>query len=608
MAHHFRMLGPVQVLHDGEPIPLGPPKRRAMLAALLLEANHPAPLARLAEAVWPGTAPASAVANLRNHAAALRRLLPGRLTAFPGAYQLTVEPGELDIDEFVELTAAGRRALVEDDAATAVARLGGALALWRGNAAEDLPRGTALDIHLTALDHHRLDAFEDHAEALLSMGAHADIQIALRQHLDRHPLRERAWHQLMSALYRCGDVAAALATYHDARTALAERLGLEPGPELTALHRAMLDREPDLATPATRRPRAVPSNLPFDVDTLHGRDAELALAIRAVRAAATGGGPAAVAILGPAGTGKSAFAVRLARTLAGDFPDGQIALSFAGDGDRGDSPLGTSGIIAKVLDAFDFSGGTQSALARFHELLSTRRVLVLLDDVESPTQVRPLIPGGAGSVLVVVSRRHLATLDVATRLDLGPLDTAAAIDLLAAHVGRARLDGEPRGAAAIIAHCQGLPLALRIVGARLATRPAWPLAIVAEQLARNPLDVLQLEDLSLRDRLTADLSALGDSAARALNLLAARPGGQASAAELAVELTEPVAQATATLELLVDSRLVDSPAPGRYRVQGLLRHYATELPAKHPDKPACLGGTAGLRGRRRRGPLESAAV
>jgi len=257
-----------------------------------------------------------------------------------------------------------------------------------------------------------------------------------------------------------------------------------------------------------------------------------------------------------------------------------------------------------VLDAFDFSAGTQPGLARFRELLSTRRILLLLDDVDSPTQVRPLIPGGAGSVLVVVSRRHLATLDVATRFDLGPLRAAAAADLLASHIGRPRLDGDPRAAAAIVATCQGLPLALRIVGARLATRPSWPLAVVAEQLARNPLDVLQLEDLSLRDRLAADLSALGHSAARALNLLAAHPGGQATAVELAVELTEPVAEATATMERLVDSRLVDSPAPGHYRVQGLMRHYATEL----PDKLPCTGAGASLIGRRRRSIREAAAA
>lgn len=605
MAHQFRMLGPVQVLQDGQPIPLGPLKRRAMLAALLLEANHPVPLGRLADSVWPGAAPVSAVANLRNHAAALRRMFPGRLTGLPGAYQLAVEPGELDIDEFVELTAAGRRALAEDDAATAVARLGAALALWRGSAAEDLPHGTALDPRLTALDHHRLDAFEDHAEALLNVGAHADIQIALRQHLDRHPLRERAWRQLMSALYRSGDVAAALATYHDARTILTERLGLEPGPELTALHRAMLDREPELAIlPAVRRARAVPNDLPFDVDTLHGRDAELAQATRAVLTAAIGGGPAAVAILGAAGVGKSAFAVRLARTLSGDFPDGQIALSLAADADRaGCPPLGTSGVIARVLAAFDFSG-TQSGLAAFRELLSTRRILLLLDDVDSPTQVRPLIPGGTGSVLMVVSRRHLATLDVATRFELGPLSPTAATDLLASQVGRARLQADPRATAAIVAHCHGLPLALRIVGARLATRPAWPLAVVAEQLARNPLDVLQLEDLSLRDRLSADLAALGDAAARALNLLAAHPGGQASADELALELTAPVAEATATLEGLVDSRLVESPAPGRYRVQGLLRHYATELHDKYP----CAANCTPMFGRRRRSIREAAAA
>lgn len=232
MPYEFQILGPVGLARAGKPVRPGPPKRQAMLAALLLEANRPVPLPQLVAAVWPGPAPRSATANLRNHACGLRRLLDGRLAARPGGYQLRVHDAELDADRFTQLAEAGRELLAERRPAAAMGSLGRALALWCGDRAGDgLTRGSWLDARLGALDDQRLDVFEDHVTARLHTRAYPGIVADLREHLARWPVREHCWELLMLALYRDGDPSAALTAYQQAREALVGQLGLEPGPD-----------------------------------------------------------------------------------------------------------------------------------------------------------------------------------------------------------------------------------------------------------------------------------------------------------------------------------------------------------------------------------------
>ncbi|MGC4747615.1 AfsR/SARP family transcriptional regulator [Micromonospora sp. DT201] len=246
MKIDVRLLGTVELRVDDQLVTVGAAKRRAVLAGLALEANRPVSLDRLSQMVWAGSTPASAVANLRSHVAGLRRAVGDRIVAHPGGYELRLAAGELDVVEFLRLAGDARAGRDNVAPVTVIGRLTDALAQWRGPAGGGVPRSTSLDNRWATLDEQRLQIFEELAEVRLTVGEHADLLADLREHLAAHPLRERAWGQLMLALFRCGDTPAALSAYRAARDSLYDQLGIEPGSELAALHRAMLDRSPEL--------------------------------------------------------------------------------------------------------------------------------------------------------------------------------------------------------------------------------------------------------------------------------------------------------------------------------------------------------------------------
>lgn len=265
MSFMLRLLGPVELIRDGRRMPLGPPKRRLVLVTLALEPNRMVSLTRLTEAVWPSAPPPSAVANLRSHAAKLRQALGDRVVAGSGGYSLALEPHELDVAEFGRLVLEGRQALAAGESAAATIHLGAALACWRGRAADGLEAGSSVDAGLRSLDEQRLDVVEDHVAAQHAGAHYLDTISQLRAHLAEHPLRERAWSLLMVALYRGGNVAAALAAYAEARAYLGDQLGVEPGPALAALHRSILVRDvqlgPAVPVGATSRAARFRTNL-----------------------------------------------------------------------------------------------------------------------------------------------------------------------------------------------------------------------------------------------------------------------------------------------------------------------------------------------------------
>ena len=243
----FRILGPLEARTREDSVALGGPRQRALLALLLLHPNEPLPSERLIDELWDGRPPATAAKVVQNGISGLRKVLErDRILTRGSAYELRVATEELDAWQFEHLVGRGRDALGTGDAARASALLREADALWRGAALVDFRYEGFARAHSFRLEELRFAAIEDRVDAELALGRHADLAAELTLLVDRQPLRERLRGQLMLALYRCGRQAEALAAYRDARRALVEELGIEPGPELQRLERDLLAQSPEL--------------------------------------------------------------------------------------------------------------------------------------------------------------------------------------------------------------------------------------------------------------------------------------------------------------------------------------------------------------------------
>jgi DNA-binding SARP family transcriptional activator len=232
----FRILGPLEVLDDGMPVPLGRGRERALLALLLTHANEVVSVDRLIDELWGSEPPKAAVNTVQYYVSRLRKVLGAdRIVTRPPGYAVRVEPGELDLERFEGLLAEGGDAVRQ------------ALALWRGPALADFAFESFAQAPIARLEELRLVALEQHVEADLAAGRHAELVAELETLVAEHPLRERLRGQLMLALYRSGRQAEALEAYQAARNVLVDELGLEPSPVLQELERAILQQDPSLA-------------------------------------------------------------------------------------------------------------------------------------------------------------------------------------------------------------------------------------------------------------------------------------------------------------------------------------------------------------------------
>jgi DNA-binding SARP family transcriptional activator len=595
----FGVLGPLEARAEGRLLQLGPPKQRALLAVLLLRANRMVPVGRLLEALWPARQPPSALSNLHVYVSHLRRALaappPGgsaaELVWQPPGYRLVIDPAALDLHRFEGLVEEGRAALAAGDAAAAAERLRRALALWRGPALADLTELAPLAAEAAVLEERRLAAVEDRVEADLLLGRHAEVVAELEALTAEHPLRERLRAQRMLALYRSGRPAEALAVYDDSRRTLLRELGVEPSPLLQQLQRAILSGDPHLglvpfragatATGCLPMP-AGPCHLPPGIADFTGRAAVLAL-LRQV----LGGEPppwTVCVVAGKAGVGKTTLAIHVAHELRARFPDGQLYVNLRGP--QGEV-VGAAEALAELLRALGVEGpaiperqGDRARLLR--ALLADRRVLVVLDNAAGEAQVRPLLASGPRSATLLTSRVRLDGLAGATIVDLDVFRPDEALALLSRVVGAGRVDTERDAAETICRLCGYLPLAIRVVAAKLSRRPHWPLAELAARLAdeRRRLDELAVGDLAVRASIALSYQQLGQEARRAFRLLALARAPSVASWMVAALLGVPLAAAEELAERLVDAQLLDPDADGaggrRYRLHELLRLYAAE--------------------------------
>jgi DNA-binding SARP family transcriptional activator len=628
-----RVLGPLEVRSAAGPLVLGTPKQRTVLALLLARAGAVVPVDELIAELWWDEPPPSATANVRMYANNLRRLLasgpgepgqdrpdqdgaeprhpPDPLARVADGYRLSLDGADFDLARFRALAEQGRRALAAGDLATAASRLDGAVELWRGAPAAGVPAGRVLAAWRVTVWEERLRAVEDLADALLGMGAHERVSGRIGEVLVAEPLRERAHTLLVRARYQAGDVAGALAAVQAARRILAEELGVEPGEELSRLHKAVLNREPDPAVPsggaiAGGGPGgggpAAPRQLPADVPGFAGRAAQLRQ-LDAALAETEGDRPGAVvisAIAGTAGIGKTALAVHWAHRVADRFPDGQLYLNLRGF-DPGGAPMPATEAVRGLLHALGVPADRvpsqpDAQAGLFRSLLAGRRMLVLLDNARDAEQVRPLLPGSPGCLALVTSRNQLTSL-VATAgahpLTLDLLPAAEARDLLARRLGAARVAAEPAAADAVITACARLPLALAIAAAR-ARETGAPLAEIAAELdasrhdAGSRLDALDAGDpvSQVRAVFSWSYTALAGSAARVFRLLGLHPGPDLSVPAAASLAGEPLGPTQRALADLSRANLLTEHVRGRYTFHDLLRAYAADLAHEHDDDDA----------------------
>lgn len=572
----LRLLGPIELVADGRPFDIGGPRQRTVLAALALNVARVTSMDGLIAAVWADDPPETARGQVQVCISGLRKVLaeaghPGAIRTVSPGYRLELAPSDVDTLQFTHLVATAKSAADKGDPGQAVKHLRAALALWRGPAFDgvdsDLIRRGA-----TTLDERRLTATEERVRLDLGLGQHRQLVSELHALVGEHPLRERLHELLMIALYRSGRPAEALNAYRTARDVIVEEIGVEPGQELRELELAILNRDPALQ-PDDEPVAAVPRQTPASVADFTGRGAELADIVATLTKAPDYAVPV-VAISGRGGVGKSSMAIRAAHELAPHFPDGQLYATL-----RGGSPADQlAGFLRALGGAVPETVDERAALYR--STLAGSRVLVVLDDVTSEAQALPLLPGTPGCAVITTSRARLGNLPGAYFVDLRPLPAPTALELLGRIVGTPRVEAEPADARELAHLCEGLPLALRIAGARLAARPAWRIADLVGRLRDESRRLAELahRDCTLRSSITRTYEALAPVPRRLFRLLALLDTPDLHTWTAAALLDLPFPEAETVVESLVDAHLVEVVEHPRYRLPALARAYAKELP------------------------------
>ncbi|WP_434449755.1 BTAD domain-containing putative transcriptional regulator [Lentzea sp. E54] len=535
----FGLLGPLDVVLDGRRVHIPPGKRRVVLAALLLRPGQVVGIDELLD-LTGGSRNA-----LQTTVGRLREVLPGLVVTRPGGYLLDVRPDEVDVHRFDRLEPHE------------------ALRLWRGRPFADIGSDALERDHAPALTEKYLTTLEARIEHDLRKGLHERLVPELRSLTLQHPTRERMWAQLIVALHRCDRQTEALQAYDDIRGRLADELGLDPGRDLQQAHQQVLT--------ADNRPRTR-NDLPGDIADFAGRAADLGEIIAAVPS----GCVAITAIDGMAGIGKTTLAVRAAHRLAARFPDAQLFVDLhsytAGVEPRTPADALLALLTALGVPAQDIPDGLDARAARWRAEMAHRKALVVLDNAGSAAQVRPLLPG-TGLVLVT-SRRRLVDLDAAHTISLDVLSEEDSLKLLASIAGRAKVDQDPGSAREIVRLCGYLPLAVRIVGARWRTRPAWSAQDLVRRLTEHRLTELTAGERSVADAFALSYQQLTPEQQRLFRRLGLHTGEDWDAHLAAAVIGSTRAEAERLLDELLDAHLVQQQENGRYRFHDLLADHA----------------------------------
>ncbi|MGW3930589.1 AfsR/SARP family transcriptional regulator [Streptomyces microflavus] len=709
------LLGPVSARRGAVPLALGPVRRQAVLAALILRAPAFVTYRQLLDDVWGAETPGTGHRVLSSYVYSLRKALDTAgagaarsvIRGGRGGYRLVPEGVSTDLGDLAEQVGRIHRAKAAGDLGAALVGSGRALELFRGEPLPGLP-GPLAGTERERLARQRRTVLQDRAECLVLLGRHPEALDALMAAPLAQPHDEPLAGLRMRALYGSGRQAEALDLYRETRRRLLDELGMEPGEELRRVHQAVLrgddhlllgrpaglsaagapaaggvepargaaeggpgdvgadpgvvgaegssagrrlpegDGRPggsgrsggagspggsggpggagspdgsggpdgpgrpaapgrpagpgrsDGSGPAGRahphphprpRARARRNDLPGDTACLVGREEELAL----LTAPVSPEGVFVVAVDGTAGVGKTALVVRAARAIGDAYPDGCLFVDLHTHGAAHES-VGPERALRRLLRAVRGSGDeipddlddVADLVAAWRAATSELRLLLVVDDARSAAQVRPLLPAGPGSRVLVAGRQRLLGLDADLRLTVEPLDTGDAVGLLRELIGESRADREPEEAAELARRCGGLPLALRIASARLQNRPSWTLAFLAGRMSDDVrgLGELRAGDRSVEAAFRMSYDQLSPQLRRGFRALGLAPTARFDVLTLAAMLEAPREEAEELLEDLVDASLLQQPHPGRYRLHDLVRAHARRLATEAPEEAA----------------------
>ncbi|WP_179855092.1 AfsR/SARP family transcriptional regulator [Paractinoplanes atraurantiacus] len=591
----MQVLGPLRLWRDDIELDGGPPQQRCLLALLLIRAGRPVSLNDLVRELWGSDPPASAINVIHKYVGVLRRLLepdlPRRsagsyLLRHGAGYRFVLPEEALDLTMFRRLVTSARVCAAEGRPSEAFDGYVRALRHFRGPAG-DAPSESATAAAVFAnVDAEFFDAVVAAANLAVLLGRAGDVLVPLRMAAEMDRLNEPVHAGLITTLAAAGHQAEALARYGAIRDRLIAELGINPGPELAEAHRQVLARTAGPSTPETvDRPFTAvrPAQLPPGHPLFVGRRIELGILKDLYAGMRDGGrpGPMVIAVDGVGGVGKSAVVARFAHTVAGDFTDGQLFLDLRGhQGEDGSVPAGDAlrrllyglgGRPSDIPDTFD------ALAAAYRGVTAGLRLLVVLDNVRDPSQIRPLLPNSPGSLVLITSRRPLTGLAAsggACLVELDRPDRVEARELLTTRLGERRGEWDPGAVDGIVERCGRLPLALVLVAARLRSRAGRP-----------PGDEV---DPDLRTVLAWSYRQLSPGAARLFRLLSVVPApGAPAAACVSLSGHDPV-RARAELDELAAAALVSAGAGGRFSSPELIRTYAGEL-LRSTDSPSEIG-------------------
>ncbi|MEU4655025.1 BTAD domain-containing putative transcriptional regulator [Streptomyces sp. NPDC023723] len=586
------------------------PRLQATLGALLLRANEIVTVDYLIESIWEDSPPSNPSNQVATCISMLRRKfrdfgVPGEILATqPPGYRFITDEVNLDTYSALRLRSEAQDIVAKGGPAQALPILHEALSLWRGPTLSGFNRRIwAPEIQRWEEEYVSLRRLR--SEIQLHLHHYDDLIAELSVFIQQYPLLEQSRATLMIAFARSGRQADALQIYRDTDTKLREELGVAPGHELQQLHEQILrgslppvvaDSIPITLQTGNKSPlpvqynsapkhsaaKSVPCQLPGDLAEFVGREGELAAVQAAI--ASDAGSVSLVLLAGPGGTGKTALAVHAAHLMRAVFCDGQLYINLRGmSGD----PVTPAEALGRFLRELGMPGPVPESLDEradsYRSLLADRRMLILLDDAADAAQVIPLLPGTNSSAVLVTSRSRLTAIPATQVLELDVFQRRQALALLSLLVGNHRVESDPATAHQLVEYCGRLPLAVRILGAKLASKPHWTLRKAAARLSDEHRRLDELKHDNLEVRASLELSHQGISpAARQLFRRIALVTTSDFAEWVCAPLTElPLHQAEDLLEELLDARLIDvvsSESAGelRYRMHDLVRLYALE--------------------------------